>query len=128
LPLLFLIISIVAGIFIGLFAGVARSFWSGNLARKFIFVVWGAILLFNFGGVGMSLLSDLRLNTAALAAVSIVVIGIVFAILMRAPTVQGRKVMDQIDGFKMYLETAEARRLNFEGAPPMSVSRFEAIL
>jgi uncharacterized membrane protein YgcG len=128
LPLLFLIIAVVAGIFIGLFAGLAKVFWAGNLARKFIFIVWGAILLFNFGGVGLNLFDNLRFNTAALAAVSIVIVEIVFAILMRAPTVQGRKVMDQIDGFKMYLETAEERRLNFEGAPPMTVERFEAIL
>src|SRR5690606_24899189 len=45
-----------------------------------------------------------------------------------APTVHGRKVMDEIDGFKMYLETAEKERLNFQDEPDMSVQRFEAIL
>ena len=53
---------------------------------------------------------------------------VVFAVLMRAPTVQGRKVMDQIDGFKMYLDTAEKNRLNMRGEPPMTVKRFERIL
>ena len=49
---------------------------------------------------------------------------------MRAPTVAGRKLMDQIDGFKMYLDTAEKNRLNYveKGEPPMTVDRFEAIL
>ena len=49
---------------------------------------------------------------------------------MRAPTVAGRKLMDQIDGFKMYLETAEKNRLNYvdKGEPPMTVPRFESIL
>ena len=56
------------------------------------------------------------------------VVNVVFAILMRAPTVQGRKLMDQIDGFKMYLETAEKNRLNIVGEPPMTVERFEGIL
>jgi uncharacterized membrane protein len=36
--------------------------------------------------------------------------------------------MDQIDGLKMYLETAEANRLNLEGEPPMTVERFERLL
>jgi uncharacterized membrane protein YgcG len=127
-PLLLLIIAAVVGVVLSLFVGIAKSFWSGNLARKFIFVVWGAILLFNFGGTGFAFLSDIRLNTGLIAVASIVGMNIVFAILMRAPTVQGRKVMDQIDGLKMYLETAEEKRLNFEGEPPMTIKRFEAIL
>src|SRR5690606_13402178 len=61
-------------------------------------------------------------------AVTIIVITLVFAMLMRAPTVHGRKVMDEIDGFRMYIETAEKERLNFQGEPEMSVGRFEAIL
>jgi uncharacterized membrane protein len=38
--------------------------------------------------------------------------------------------MDQIEGFKMYLQTAEANRLNYvdKGEPPMTIKRFEAIL
>jgi uncharacterized membrane protein len=36
--------------------------------------------------------------------------------------------MDEIDGFRMYLDTAEKERLNFQDEPEMSVARFEAIL
>src|SRR5690606_28549434 len=46
----------------------------------------------------------------------------------RAPTVQGRRIMDQIEGFRMYLDTAEKERLNISGEPPMTITRFEAIL
>ncbi|HQZ11798.1 MAG TPA: DUF2207 domain-containing protein [Devosia sp.] len=128
LPVLFLIIAFVAGVFLGLLTGILRDFWKGNLLQKFMFVVWAVILVSNLGAGGFSFFSNVQLNTAAFAAVSIVAIGVLFGVLMRAPTVQGRKVMDQIDGFKMYLDTAEKNRLNFEGAPPMTVSRFEAIL
>ncbi len=58
----------------------------------------------------------------------IVVMSIIFASIMRAPTVQGRKVMDQIEGFRMYLETAEKERLNMVGEPELTPARFEAIL
>ena len=49
-----------------------------------MFAVWAAILIFNFGASSLSFLSDIRLNTAAVAAMSIVAIGVVFAVLMRA--------------------------------------------
>jgi uncharacterized membrane protein len=47
---------------------------------------------------------------------------------MRAPTIQGRKIKDQIDGFKMYLESAETERLNFLHEPDFTVKRFEKFL
>jgi uncharacterized membrane protein YgcG len=50
-----------------------------------------------------------------------------FLYLLRAPTDFGRKVMDQIDGFRLYLETAESARLNMD-APKITAERFEALL
>ena len=37
---------------------------------------------------------------------------ILFTYLMKAPTMHGRKIMDQIEGFKLYLSIAESKRLN----------------
>jgi uncharacterized membrane protein YgcG len=51
-----------------------------------------------------------------------------FFYLMRAPTALGRPIMDQLSGFKLYLETAEADRLNMQGAPEITAERFEALL
>ncbi len=50
-----------------------------------------------------------------------------FLYLMRAPTALGRPVMDQLAGFRLYLETAESDRLNMQ-APEITPERFEAIL
>src|SRR6185437_10658513 len=50
-----------------------------------------------------------------------------FSYLMRAPTALGRPVMDQLNGFKLYLETAEKDRLNMQ-APEITAERFEALL
>jgi uncharacterized membrane protein YgcG len=50
-----------------------------------------------------------------------------FFYLMRAPTALGRPIMDQLDGFRLYLETAEADRLNLQ-APEITSDRFEALL
>lgn len=51
----------------------------------------------------------------------------IFLYLMKAPTELGRKVMDQLDGLRLYLETAESDRLN-RGAPEITTDRFEALL
>ena len=125
---IFLIIAVVGGIAIGLFTTLARQFWAGNLVGKFILIVWLFIAGTNLLGGAAGFVSAFSVDTALIAAISIVVINVVFAILMRAPTVQGRKIMDQIDGFKMYLETAEKNRLNMAGEPPMTIERFERIL
>ena len=51
-----------------------------------------------------------------------------FFYLLRAPTPEGRPVMDQIEGFRMYMETAESGRLNIADAPEITTERFEALL
>ena len=48
--------------------------------------------------------------------------------LLKAPTATGRKVMDEIDGLRMYLRTAEADRLNFAHAPKKTPELFEKLL
>ena len=51
-----------------------------------------------------------------------------FAFLMRAPTATGRLVMDEIEGFRMYLGTAEQDRLDRMRSPQMTPEVFEAFL
>ncbi|MBV6657995.1 MAG: DUF2207 domain-containing protein [Devosiaceae bacterium] len=51
-----------------------------------------------------------------------------FARLMFAPTPQGQALMDEIEGFRMYLSVAEAERMNMEGAPDFTVDLFEDYL
>jgi hypothetical protein len=50
-----------------------------------------------------------------------------FLYLLRAPTDLGRRVMDQLEGFRLYLTTAETARLNML-APEITTERFEALL
>ena len=51
-----------------------------------------------------------------------------FNFLMRAPTPAGRLVMDEIDGFKMYLDTAEQDRLDRMHSPLLTPEVFETFL
>jgi hypothetical protein len=125
---LWLIGAFVIGIVLGLFTTSAGSWFKGGIWSSLITIIWVSVVLFNIVGFGLDTLTQMTVNTAAIAAISIVTITVVFSVLMRAPTIQGRKIMDQIDGFKMYLETAEKERLNMTGEPVMTVTRFERIL
>lgn len=48
--------------------------------------------------------------------------------ILKAPTVQGRKVMDEIDGFKQYLGVAEEDRLDYLHPPEKTPELFERYL
>jgi len=120
-------------LFLGILGGVLRGLWRSPILSKIIFAVWAVIFGGNLIGAGASFLGDFRIgefrpDAALIGAASIIFVNVLFAVLMRAPTVQGRQVMDQLDGFKMYMNTAEKNRLNMTNEPPMTVERFERIL
>ena len=57
---------------------------------------------------------------------------IIFAALVRAPTPEGRKLMDEIEGFKLYLSVAERdelARMKRAGRPAvLDAARYEQLL
>lgn len=68
-------------------------------------------------------------NTLALVAIALIVlINVLFIFLMGAPTPLGRKLMDGIEGLRLYLTVAEKDRMNIQGAPQMSPQHFETLL
>ncbi len=62
-----------------------------------------------------------------LLVLSIVAI-IVFAWLLQAPTLSGRRVLDEVEGLQMYLQTAEADRLQRMRSPQLTPEVFETFL
>lgn len=86
-------------------------------------------------GVSFSLFLFIVFLFVAQAGLPIVVFGLlnvlfyfIFNYLMKAPTLEGRALMDEIEGFKMYLTVAEQRLLNHAHPPEMSEQRFEELL
>ncbi len=79
-----------------------------------------AMIAFGAGSVGLYVLIAV--------AVALGVMNLVFFYLLRAPTVPGRKLMDQIEGFKLYLSTAEEDRLNVLHPPEKTPELFERYL
>ena len=60
--------------------------------------------------------------------VAMAVTTIFFAIIMKRPTLRGRKLLDEIVGFKDYLEIAEKDELNLRNPPEKTPELFEAYL
>lgn len=52
----------------------------------------------------------------------------IFSFLLKAPTVSGRELMDEIDGFKMYLGVAEKDYLQWSAPPERTPELFEKYL
>ncbi|MDX1380341.1 MAG: DUF2207 domain-containing protein [Xanthomonadales bacterium] len=61
-------------------------------------------------------------------AVATVFLHALFLFLLRAPTPAGRRVMDEIEGFRRYLDTAEQDRLDRMRSPALTPEVFEAFL
>jgi hypothetical protein len=87
----------------------AAGFWAGEIAGLVFF----------------------SLSVSVLAALLLLAMGLVNALfhhLLKAPTMQGRQLMDQIEGFKMYLGVAEQDRLNVLNPPEKTPELFEKYL
>jgi Predicted membrane protein (DUF2207) C-terminal domain/Predicted membrane protein (DUF2207) N-terminal domain len=143
-------ISILGGLaFVGFAAGIfgvqlVQSLFSGagfdSVVRAIISVAFLAVLISILTSI-LQLASPSHLQDAVPAIWSYVenypfafvlvtaftTINGLFFYLMRAPTALGRPIMDQLSGFRLYLETAESDRLNMQ-APEITADRFETLL
>jgi len=63
-------------------------------------------------GFGLWFFANATSIPAVLCIFTIVLLNILFYHLMKAPTIKGRMIMDQIEGLKLYLSVAEKDRLN----------------
>jgi uncharacterized membrane protein len=67
------------------------------------------------------------ISVVAVIAVMIVTT-VFFAIVMKAPTLRGRKLLDEMLGFKDYLEIAEKDEMNLRNPPEKTPQLFETYL
>ena len=61
-------------------------------------------------------------------AIATITMHIAFVFMLRAPTPAGRKIMDEIEGFRLYLDTAEQDRLDRFESLRLTPELFEAFL
>ncbi|HKM82086.1 MAG TPA: DUF2207 domain-containing protein [Candidatus Acidoferrum sp.] len=139
-------------LFIGAFLGFWLTFWSIGLAAllknvvqswhaafsrgeipfgntvKAIFITFFCIPF--VGGEVLGLFILLKISSLALVAFIIAsgALHIVFLYLMKAPTFAGRHLLDQVEGFKMFLGAVDSDRLNRAMPPQQTPAVFEKFL
>jgi uncharacterized membrane protein YgcG len=81
-------------------------------------------------GEAMGLVFLIKTSSISMMAVvaPAIFLNFLFYRLLKAPTLAGRKIMDQVEGFKMYLATAEKDRLNILNPPEKTPELFEKYL
>lgn len=77
---------------------------------------------------GLWALSSSLSPLAAPILPALIFINVLFYHLLKAPTLLGRRVMDKIEGFKLYLSVAEKERLNMLNPPDRTPELFERYL
>ncbi len=90
------------------------------------FIGFGISLLFIIFAV--TVFSDTVTPFVILPIVVLIIINLLFLIIMKAPTIKGRKLMDDIEGFKMFLSVTEKERLNLLNPPEKTPELFERYL
>jgi uncharacterized membrane protein YgcG len=114
-PLLFVILWLVPWTFGTLSLWVTRKFL---MAAVFSFFLIGATVAF------AAMTSVVFIASLILIAA----VNIIFYILLKAPTNLGRRIMDKVEGFRMYLSTAEEHRLEKLHPPEKTPELFERYL
>lgn len=116
--------------------GGARSAHRKSLKQDYKQHYFQTNVLLNIPAILIVLASTL-LALAVGGQPSFTVIGVVvvmfltmafFAIIMKRPTLRGRKILDQMLGFKDYLEVAEKDEMNLRNPPEKTPQLFEAYL
>jgi len=78
--------------------------------------------------VVLAILARVASLALVMFALSSAVLHIVFLYLMKAPTYAGRRLLDQIEGFKMFLGAVDSDRLNRAMPPQQTPVVFEKLL
>ena len=126
-----------------LFGGLFISFWLFTWSTITAGLLIGAIkaakagsykslpiaIIFNFGTLVGCFIYSMFISVPALVLfISILVMNALFFYLMKAPTMKGSKVIAELEGFRMFLKTAEAKRLEVLTPPDKLPELFERYL
>jgi uncharacterized membrane protein YgcG len=119
----------IPGLAVG--ASVAVGISRGSLP-KLIAWVFGLLFPLAFGGAGLVMLAinaygwnDLLPGLAPFILTPVAILAFTW---LKAPTIAGRRVMDQIEGFRQYLSIAEEARLEALNPPDKTPELFERFL
>jgi uncharacterized membrane protein len=118
-----------AGAWSSVFSGAGSA--ASNIFQAIFMSVFALVFVGGFGAAGFAAAGNLLQGPVL---VMMVVLGIgaiacyVFYYLLKAPTLMGAKIRDQLDGLKMFLNTTEKERLEALNPPQVTPEVFEKFL
>jgi len=122
----------VPAAFLALWLTVWTAITAGLVLRALAAPAVGTVvpaLAFAAGWCGGALMLGATAGGLPLAVVALAgAMAVLFAWLMRAPMPRGRAVMDELEGFRLYLAVAEEERLNLLNPPDRTPELFDACL
>ncbi len=111
---------------------LSADYEGAHFRRNLGYFVGGVFLsVFAVFGTGIVNVNDTGALGTIVMAVTILAalaFNVLFRYLLKAPTLEGRGIMDEIEGFRMYLSTAEQDRLNLLHPPERTPALFEKYL
>jgi uncharacterized membrane protein YgcG len=124
------------GVILGVAYSIVKGFFAGGGWFSKIRSLMGLVFLVPFVGAGIMVpaiayFTDSVTGPAKwflLGAVALVACNFVFYWLLKAPTAKGRGVLDQLEGFRLYMTTAEEQRLKILHPPQKTPELFERYL
>ena len=107
----------------------AISAWRAKIDKKKAIGTTLFTLPFLAGEIfGLTVFAKAVSFPAALLFIGVIFLDVLFYHLLKAPTHHGRRIMDEIEGFKLYLETVEEERFKLMHPPEKTPELFEKYL
>jgi uncharacterized protein (TIGR04222 family) len=104
-----------------------KDYSRGYFRRNGLLNVPAILILLLAAGIALAMGGGPSGYVVLVIGVSIAVV-IGFAIIMRTPTLRGRKLLDEMQGFEEYLDVAEKYELNLRAPPEKTPELFEKFL
>lgn len=92
------------------------------------FLAAGIAIAVISAAVGFGIFNDSLSEIVIIPGIILIAEHFVFWFLLKAPTTEGRKLMDEIEGFKLFLSVTEKGRLNLLNPPDKTPELFEKYL
>lgn len=121
-------LSATMSICMSVFMTVAICFWiwkSKKLISLFLFVILLSTIFFQYSLITTG---NIMYLYSFLLIYGLILINILFSIFFNISTDKGLELTAKIEGFEMYLKTAEESRLNFLTPPDQTPQQFEKML
>ena len=99
---------------------------ASRILKRLGFLIMLPFVLINGGTIAA--IGDIQQPLFPILMAALGCVNVLFYHLLKAPTVTGRDVMDELEGFRMYLSTAEKERLNLLNPPDQTPELFEKYL